>query len=208
MAGGELLSEQFASSNSETTTAPYGQGGEVVGRLADNAGDPVAGATLCVKLQTIGIQPSAEPAGAITTDSAGNYSYQLTPGPNRDVIIGFRHDSHQVAREARFYSHVEPTLAASAKRLRNGQRVRFLGHLPGPSEAGRVVVLQANIKGAKRWITFRKATTGERGGFKAGYHFTSTTRPTTYRFRAVVPQQAGYPWMQGHSKPTPVRVSK
>jgi hypothetical protein len=204
--GGELLSEQFASSNSETKTARYGHGAELVGRLADNAGDAIAGATLCVKLQTIGIEPSATPAGSVTTDSAGNYAYRLTPGPNRNVIIGFRHDSHQVAREARFYSHVEPTLELSAKKLRNGKRVRFLGHLPSPGEAGRVVILQANVKGSKRWITFRKATTGERGGFKADYHFTSTNRPTTYRFRAVVPQQAGYPWAAGHSKPAPVRV--
>ncbi len=206
--GGELLSEQFAATDSETKTAAFGKGAEVVGHLADDAGDAIAGATLCVKLQTIGVQPSAEPAGTVTTGASGNYSYRLPPGPNRDVIVGFRHNSHQVAREARFYSHVEPTLELSAKKLRNGNRLGFLGHLPGPSQAGRVVILQANIKGSKRWITFRKATTGERGGFKAAYHFTSTTRPTTYRFRAVVPQQAGYPWMQGHSKPAPVRVRK
>jgi hypothetical protein len=70
-----------------------------------------------------------------------------------------------------------------------------------------VVVLQANVLGSKRWITFRKATSGHKGVFKANYRFTSTTRATSYRFRAVVPTQAGYPWAQGHSKPLVVRVA-
>lgn len=206
--GGELLSEEFASTNSETKTAAFGKGAEIVGRLADDAGDPVPGATLCVKQATLGVEPSAAPVGTLTTDADGNYSYRLPPGPNRAVIVGFRHDSHQVAREVRFASHVQPSLTLSAKKLRNGGRLRFGGELPEPAHAGRVVVLQANVKGSKRWITFRKATTGERGRFKADYHFTQTTRKTTYRFRAIVPQQAGYPWLGGHSKPVSVRVSK
>ena len=204
--GGELLSEQFASSGSESRTVEYGSGAEVTGRLTSDAGDPVSGATLCVKLQTPGVQPAPVTVGSVTTDANGDYSYKLAPGPNRDVIVGFRHDSLQLAHEVRFFSHVEPTLTGSAKELHNLQRIHFLGELPDPNRQGRVVILQANIKGSKRWITFRRATTGERGRFNAGYHFTSTTRPTTYRFRALVPAQGGYPWLQGHSKPVAVRV--
>ncbi len=206
VAGGELLSEQFAASNSETRTVEYGKGAEVVGRLANNAEDPVAGATLCVKLQTLGVQPQATTVGAVSTDANGDYSYRLPPGPNRDVVIGFRHDSLQVARDVRFYAHVRPTLEASARKLRNGERIDFSGQLPGPGRRGRVVILQANVLGSKRWITFRKATSARKGIFQASYHFTSTTRTTSYRFRAVVPDQAGYPWVQGHSKPVVVKV--
>jgi hypothetical protein len=204
--GGELLSAQFASTAKETKTAHYGHGAEVVGRLANDADEPIAGATLCVKLQTIGVEPTASPVTSVSTDGAGDYSYRLPPGPNRDVVIGYRHDSHQIARDVRFYSHVEPSLTASAKKLHNGQRVAFTGQLPGPRRRGRVVILQANVKGSRRWITFRRATSAKRGAFQAGYRFHSTTRKTTYRFRAVVPEQAGYPWMQGHSKPVPVLV--
>jgi hypothetical protein len=69
-----------------------------------------------------------------------------------------------------------------------------------------VVILQANIVGSRRWITFRRATTDEAGRFKAGYRFHSTTRKTRYRFRAIVPRQDHYPYVEGHSKPASVLV--
>jgi hypothetical protein len=59
-----------------------------------------------------------------------------------------------------------------------------------------------------RWITFRKTTSARKGIFRAAYHFTATTRTTTYRFRALVPRQAGYPWAPGHSKPVRVVVHR
>jgi hypothetical protein len=70
-----------------------------------------------------------------------------------------------------------------------------------------VVVLQANAPGSRRWITFRKATTDTNGAFRSSYRFTSTTRPTRYRFRALVPSQAGYPWVEGESDPVSVLVT-
>jgi ribosomal protein L35 len=70
-----------------------------------------------------------------------------------------------------------------------------------------VVVLQASTAGSKRWITFRKATANGKAVFHAAYRFHSTTRRTHYRFRALVPRQAGYPWVQGHSKPAEVLVA-
>jgi hypothetical protein len=207
VAGGELLSAQFTKSNNETLTVGFGKEAEVVGTLRTNSGDPVAGATLCVKMQTLEVDAQASPVGTVTTDGNGNYSYKVPAGPNRDVVIGYRHDTAQVARDVRYYAHARPSLHASSDHLHNGERVKFWGQLQGPHRRGRVVILQANVLGSKRWITFRKATSAEKGIFRAKYHFTSTTRKTTYRFRAVVPDQAGYPWVQGHSKPVRVRVA-
>ncbi|HWW66506.1 MAG TPA: hypothetical protein VNY83_00850 [Solirubrobacterales bacterium] len=206
VAGGEVLSAQFAGSNSETVTVGYGKGADVTGRLADNGGDPIPGATLCVKMQTAGIDPRPLPVGTVKTDANGGYTYQVPPGPDREVVIGYRHDSAQVAREVRYYAHAQPSLQLSPARLKNGHRIRLWGQVPGPNGGGRVVVLQANVPGSKRWITFRKATTGAQGDFHSGYRFTSTTRTTTYRFRAVVPAQAGYPWVEGASSPAKVLV--
>ncbi|MGA8744824.1 MAG: hypothetical protein WB507_03055 [Solirubrobacterales bacterium] len=72
--------------------------------------------------------------------------------------------------------------------------------------SGRVVVLLANVPGSKRWITFRDQTTGGQGDFDSGFRFTVTTRTTTYRFRALIPSQASYPWVEGTSRPVRVRV--
>jgi hypothetical protein len=204
--GGEVLSAQFERSNAEEVTVGYGKPAVVSGRLADNAGDPIRGAKLCVKMAMIGVDDRAGYVGSVTTDADGRYRYQVAAGPNREVTIGYRHDASQVARGVRYYAHAGPTLKVNDPRVANGDRVRFRGVLPGPRNAGRVVVLQAGTVGSKRWITFRKSTARSHGVFRANYHFTHTTRRTRYRFRAVVPRQAGYPWVAGQSKPVTVIV--
>jgi hypothetical protein len=208
VAGGEVLSAQFESSNAEQATVGFGRSATVSGRLANNAGDPIRGASLCVKMATIGVDQQAAAVGSVSTDAEGRYRYEVPPGPNREVVVGYRHDAVQVAREVLYYAHAKPSLRVSSARVANGDRVRFRGALPGPSNAGRVVVLQAGTVGSKRWITFRKATSKAKGVFGAGYHFTRTTRRTRYKFRAVVPRQAGYPWVAGQSKPVKVLVTR
>jgi len=203
---GEILSAQFSESNAETVTVAYGKGAEVTGQLADDAGDPVAGATLCVKMQTQGVEPNASAVGTVKTDANGNYAYKVPPGPDRNVIIGYRHDASQVAREVRYYSRAEPILHLLPREVRNGHDIRLWGSLPGPAAGGRVVVLQASALHARRWLTFAHATANGQGAFQSHYRFTSTTTATTYRIRAVVPTQANYPWVEGASRPVKVRV--
>lgn len=206
VAGGEVLSAQFESSGAEQVTVGYGKGAAVTGRLANDAGDPVRGAKLCVKMQTIGIEEKAASVGSALTDANGRYRYEVAPGPNREIVVGYRHDSSQVARDVRYYAHARPQLKLAPPVLQNGEQVHLWGHLPGPLPGRRVVILQANMPGSKRWITFRKATTDPLGAFRSRYRFNSTTRRTRYRFRAVVPRQAGYPWLEGNSGPVPVLV--
>lgn len=204
--GGEVLSAQFSESNAETVTVNYGKGAEVSGQLANDAGDPIRGATICVKAQTLGVEPQAVPVATVKTDASGNFSYTVSPGPDREIFVGYRHDANQVARAVRYYSHAGPTLRAKPRHLRDGQRVRFGGLVPGPDGGGRVIVLQANAPGSRQWITFRRATTNAQGEFASSYRFISTTQTTTYRFRAVVPTQSGYPWVEGNSRPVKVLV--
>ncbi len=206
VAGGEALSAQFARSERETITVGYGKGAEVTGELHDNAGDPIPGATICVQSQTLGLQPAPLPVSAVKTDAEGHFAYEVPAGPDRELLLGYRHDSAQIARDVRYYAHAAPSLEANPPKLRNDSRVRLWGRLPRPSAGKRVVVLQANVVGSKRWITFRRATTDGHGDFETGYRFHSTTRRTEYRFRAVVPTQDHYPYVEGHSKPVSVLV--
>lgn len=206
VAGGEVLSAQFSGSGAEEITVPYSRGAEVTGRLANNAGDPIRGATLCVKARTLGVDPELAAVATVKTDSGGRYSYRVPPGPNRELLIGYRHDSSQVARGVRFYSHTRPTLRLRPQTVRNGRWIRLWGALPGPRAGGRVVVLQASALHSRRWLTFRRATANRHGRFHSRYRFNATTRSTTYRIRALVPRQAGYPWQEGHSNPVRVLV--
>lgn len=205
--GAQTLTAGF-SGGKGTLTVGHGKGAAISGELIDEAGNSMPGATVCVEMQTQGSHGGLVPAGTATTDPQGHFTYVVPPGPDRKILLGYRHDSFQVEQTLSFFSQAGPTIKAGPRQLRDGQRVNLRGTLPEPKAAGRVVVLQANIPGSHRWITFRKATTGERGRYRAHYDFRSTTRRTTYRFRAVVPEQAGYPWVQGHSKPVSVTVSR
>jgi hypothetical protein len=206
VSGGQVLSANFAQSNAETVTVPYGRGAEVKGELANNAGDPISGATICVEAQTEGVPGEPAPVATATTDASGQFRYELPAGPNRRVLIGYRRDSFQVGRTVSYSAHSKPVVSLRPGRVDEGDRVQITGKLPGPSAAGRVVVLQASALHGRRWLTFRRATTGPRGGFRATYRFGDTSHTITYRIRAVVPLQSGYPYAAGHSKPARVKV--
>lgn len=205
--GGESLTASFKGNDRQRITVEYGHSAKVAGRLTDAGGQPLSGATVCLEERTLDKERSKLLVEPLVTDSQGHYSYRLAPGPNRAVMVGYRRDARQVERHLRYLAHAHPSLHASSGRLRNGQRVHFQGRLPGPHRRGNVVILQASVLGSSRWITFRRATSRRGGIFRASYRFTSTTRATTYRFRAVVPVQDGYPWVQGHSRSVKVTVT-
>jgi len=190
----------------ETVTVPAEQPAEVTGELTSNAGDPIPGATICVQtqVQESGTEPQA--IATETTDSRGEFSYEVAPGPNRRFLVGYRHDAFQIAKTLDVNSDAKPRIELSKGRVTHGGKVGITGALPGPQAAGRVVVLQASSLHGDRWLTFRRATTGPMGGFRSSYRFGNTTGTTTYRMRAVVPRQSGYPYEPGHSDPKRVKV--
>lgn len=204
--GGQILSARFARTHREAVTVPYGQPAKVSGELTDDAGDAISGATICVEAQTLGARRGLRPIATATTDSHGHFIYAVHPGPSRRVLLGYRHDSFQVARSVLYYSHTKPTLRIAPDEVSPGGRVRISGKVPGPRAAGRVVVLQASALRSSRWYTFHRATTNRHGIFHSRYRFDATTRTIAYRIRAVVPRQHGYPWEVGHSKPALVVV--
>jgi hypothetical protein len=111
-----------------------------------------------------------------------------------------------VAKTLSVNSRTRPSLVLSAGRIDAGKSVGITGELPGPEAAGRVLVLQASALHGKRWLTFRRVTTGPKGGFHADYHFARTRHTLTYRLRAAVPRQAGYDYEPGVSQPARVKV--
>ncbi len=60
--GGEALSADFGSGG-DSLVVPYGRGAVLGGRLSDAGGDPVPGATLCVKMQTLGTSATPSVCG-------------------------------------------------------------------------------------------------------------------------------------------------
>jgi hypothetical protein len=99
------------------------------------------------------------------------------------------------------------TLAVSRHRARNGQHVRFRGHVAGPLAPGGVTA-SLQVRLGRRYRTFRalRVTADGGGKFDTTYRFDSTSRPTRYRFRVLVSRQAGLPYERGTSRATSVVV--
>jgi hypothetical protein len=113
-------------------------------------------------------------------------------------------------------------------KIRNGKAARFSGQIPGPYASDRVVALEALIgrgcakrkhrgrsaSAAKRkkrcqpnkWRTFKTLRTDARGRYSGTYRFTQTHGTARYSFRATVPAQAGYPYLEGSSDVQQVTV--
>ncbi len=204
--GGEVLSAQFAESHDEQITVPFERPATITGELANSAGDPIPGATICVQMQTQAEGHGLAPVATTTTDARGQFSYEVAPGPNRRVMLGYRHNTFQIAKSVHYFARVRPSLKLRPKRVKIGGRIRISGRVPGPDADGRVVVLQAGSPHSSKWYPFREVTTNSQGVYRASYRLDETTRTTTYRIRAVVIKQRDYAWETGHSRPALVEV--
>jgi hypothetical protein len=204
--GGTHLELGFEGGEGATVERDSTQGATLAGRLVDAGGHGVAGALVCVSERTMLPGWRAWPTATVKTGPDGSFAYEVQPGPSREIALRYRHDREQVSAGASFHSRVAPELGLSRRRVRNGRVIRLFGGIPGPLAEDRVVVFQARGPGKRRWHTFRRAETDANGRFAARYRFRKTTATTTYRIRAVVPEQAGYPYLAGRSDVRKVRV--
>ena len=97
------------------------------------------------------------------------------------------------------------TLKAT-RRVRPGGKVRFRGRLKGRPvpKRGKLVELQAFDGG--RWRTFAQPRSKPDGRYRSAYRLRRTFGPRTFRFRARVRREAGYPYELGYSRRVSVRV--
>ncbi len=192
----------FANGRGVATTASNRRAA-IRGRLS-GAGTDLSGAGVCVYSRVGGGEERLE--GSARVEGGGRFAYSVPRGPSRAIRVAFRHRSSLVERLLALRVRVRPRLKVGPRsRLGNGEVARFRGKLPGPGAAGRVVVLQARVGG--RWQAFKSARSGPEGRFRARYRFRETTGRRLYRFRAVVREQAGYPYLKGASPVRRVLVS-
>jgi hypothetical protein len=171
----------------------------VVGRLADADGTDVAGARVCVAARTRLRATTERVVRTPLTDERGRFRVRLPAGPSREVRVAHWATSESaLERYLHLRVRARPLLRIRPGRpLHNGESARFRVRLPGPSAGHRRVVLQANAGG--RWIPVRNGHTDGGGRWRTSHRFRSTTGTRTYRFRALVPRQRGYPYLAGRS---------
>ncbi len=178
----------------------HGRAAIVAGRLLDAVGLGVAGGRVCIATRVRRAGAPERIAVAPSTDADGRFRVTIAQGPSREVRVAWWPSAGPALER---YLHLEvpamPRLRLWPRRpIHNGDRLRFRVHLPRPASAGRRVRVQAADGG--HWIDLRSGLSGRRGTYRARYRFHATTGRRTYRFRAVVPKQEGYPYEAGTSK--------
>ncbi len=185
---------------------PDGDGGIVAGRLLDGGGQAVPGARACVATR-IRIHGAAERvAAAPLTDAEGRFRARIPSGPSREVRVAYwPSTATALERYLRLDVPARPRMWLRPRHaIENGSRVRFHVRLPGPASERRRVRIQA--REGRHWLQLRSGLTDARGVYRARYRFHATTGRRSYRFRAVVPKQRGYPYEAGKSKVKRVTV--
>jgi hypothetical protein len=183
----------------------HGEPARVYGRLVDGAGDGVGGEQVCVATRT-DLPGTAERVVATpVTRGDGSFAARLRPGPSREVRLAHWPDAERVSeRFLRLDVRARPALRLRPRHtLRNGDRLRFAIRLHGPHAGRRHVQLEVWASGS--WLPLRTGRTDLDGRWRASYRFHATSGERTYRFRAFVPRQLGYPYLAGRS---PVRRAK
>jgi 5-hydroxyisourate hydrolase-like protein (transthyretin family) len=185
----------------------FGRPAQVRGQLRTPDGVPVANAELCLAARTAKTDGALEPIGTTRTDAEGRYSLRVGPGPSREIYVVHRTPAGAVAARAMVRVRASLGLSPSRRILRNGEAVRFSGRLRGGPlpKGGALVELQA--RRSKGWQTFATTRTRKKGRYRALYRFTRTSGVQRYRLRARVPDQAGYAYAAGASRPITLTVS-
>ena len=180
--------------------------------LTDAARQPIAGANVWIASRVEGgeWQITGRPHTTGRTGRVGLPLPARTPSRQINVVYFPFSDSHEqaVGRPVKLKVRAGATLAVSRRSARNGQRVRFRGHVAGPiAPGGATASLQ--VKLGRRYRTFRALRVTSIGGgrFDTSYRFNSTSHATRYRFRVLVSQQAGLPYERGTSSVTSVVVT-
>jgi len=147
--------------------------------------------------------------GTVTTSRTGRFSYRARRGPARTIRFRYpgtakiRGHNRDVALRVR----ASTSMRASRRSVINGEFVTFRGRLRGGwlPPAGALVELQVYSRGQWRTFAQPRARSGS-GRWSYPYRFETVRGRASFRFRARVRRQPGFPFITGSSRPVRVLV--
>jgi hypothetical protein len=178
----------------------------LIGRLTNADGQPIEGAT--VEALETRADGTSMPVGIATTGYEGKFRYVIRAARNRKLVFRYPGSRKIAAATAEFRMRVRAasSLQVSRTTVWNGRSVLFDGRVisrPLPS-IGKLIEMQAHFRG--RWRTFSTLRSDRRGDWRFRYRFGATLGRVTYRFRARLPSEGGYPFVSGRSRVAKVVV--
>jgi hypothetical protein len=187
-------------------TARYGKILRLTGLLVNADGQPIEAASV----EALEDRPDGTslPIGLATTGPNGRFRYVVRAIRNRDLSFRYAGSRRIGAATSPFELRVPATssIRVNRRRVRNGQGVVFRGRVasrPLPT-SGKLLEMQAHFRG--KWRTFSTLRTDRSGRWRFRYRFGATLGRVTYRFRARLPSEGGYPFISGRSRVAKVVV--
>ena len=189
-----------------TVTARHGRVLRLSGLLANADGQAIEGAT--VEALEERSDSTSLPTGLAITGPNGGFKYVLRATRNRDLLFRYAGSRRIGAATSPFELRVRAasSIRVSRRRVRNGRGVVFRGRVasrPLPA-SGKLIEMQAHFRG--RWRTFSTLRSDRSGRWRFRYRFGATLGRVTYRFRARLPSESGYPFTNGRSRVARVLV--
>ncbi|WP_155891773.1 Ig-like domain repeat protein [Conexibacter woesei] len=182
------------------------------GRLADKDNKSMAGTSIAIT-QLIDGARDWTPVRTIKTTKSGSFSFRTAKrGPSRTLRI--RYEGTPTVRPSYVDVHLgveaSTTLRLSGRHFRAGRvrtrhGVRFSGTLRGGYVTpNKLVQLWVKVNGD--WQLFGDARARPNGSWTRIFVFKG--RPERYRLRAIIPPDAGYPFVTGKTPITTVVVTR
>jgi 5-hydroxyisourate hydrolase-like protein (transthyretin family) len=184
----------------------------VGGRLADVAGQPLAGQTVEVVEAFAGGARQKTRSTPVTTDADGYFDARLAPGPSRSVSVEFdgtRRLTRAAGRSLQLRVRAAVHLRVSTSRVRvGGAPVVFSGQIVHPETRiparGLPVELEFRLPGTA-WAEFRTVQSDAYGRFAYPYSFSDDdSAGIRFLFRAFVPATGDWPFAPATSRPLTV----
>ncbi len=189
--------------------ARFGRTIPLTGRLTMPGRNPLAGAA--IEVWELVNLPGAEwrRVSEVRTDGDGRFRFKALRGPSRTLRFRYLGTATIRARSMQVDLRVRAVTSFRVSRdtVVNGEDVRFFGRLKGRQfgSAGKLINLQVFSRG--RWSTFATPRANRRTGrWSLPYRFSATRGLVRYRFRALVPREASFPYDTGASRSRIVKV--
>lgn len=208
--GAASLTADWGATAGTTIRSRYGRVQTIVGHLLGPNGAPIAGALIEASMTPS--DQGAHTAALANVRTAPNGTFRLrvpARSPSSEVALSYRSTlGAPVPSASAALKLIVPaslTLHVAPRVSHAGGTIHFSGILRGGPipPGGKQVVIQASSP-HERWRTFEAVSTNRRGRYRASYRF-RYPGPARYRFRAVSPAEADFPFAAGRSNVVGVR---
>lgn len=191
-----------------TAVARYGQLVRVRGRLVSPEGNPLQGVQVQAYTKVRAPGAAERLIATVKTSRRGGFSFLVRRGPSRKIRIRYGGTSQIQGATCVLRLDVQAgtSLRSDHRHVVNGETIRFRGRIRTGliPKQGKLVEMQVWVRG--KWRTFATTRANRHGKWHYDYRFDGTRGTQTYRFRARLPREDGYPFATGRSRIVRVQV--